>query len=154
MKTPVLYLLPCIFLLTACFNTDDEAEYDNSSDIAYLEDNATREGVTVTESGLQYRVLEEGDGERPVSGSQVRVHYTGTFIDDNVFDSSHHREEPLDFTVGQGVISGFSEGALLMREGAVYEIVLPAELAYGDSPPPGMYPGATLIFVVELLEIL
>ena len=145
-------LLFSLFLLTSCLNFGDD-EYDNSADIAFLEEHAQQEGVTVTDSGLQYRVLEEGDGDSPDQNSEVRVQYVGSLIDGNVFDSSRAREEPSDFPLN-GVISGFAEGLALMQVGATYELVIPADIGYGDFPPPGIHPGATLIFEVELLEIL
>ncbi len=154
MKFLPLVVLSSLLILTSCLDVDDnDLDYDNSEDIAFLEDNAQEEDVTVTESGLQYRVIEEGDGDIPTDESNVRVHYTGTFIDGEVFDSTHDREEPAEFNV-RGVIDGFSEGLQLMQEGAIYELVLPAELAYGDTGSGPIYPGATVIFEVELLEIL
>jgi len=149
MKKMILFL--ALLPLLGCSNSTDSG-YDNSADIAYLEENAQKENVTVTESGLQYEVIEEGDGERPSANSTVRVDYEGSFIDGTIFDSSYARGEPSEFGL-QGVITGWTEGLQLMREGSTYRFVIPADLAYGDGFQ-SIYPGATLIFKVELLKIL
>lgn len=117
---------------------------------AYLEENAARDGVQVTESGLQYEVLEEGEGEQPQPTDQVRVLYTGTLIDGTEFDSSG--DTPTQFGVG-GVIAGFSEALQLMREGARYRIVIPSDIAYGPGGSGRIGPNSTLIFEIELVEI-
>ena len=96
----------------------------------FLEENAQREGVQVTESGLQYEVLEEGEGASPGPEDQVSLHYRGTLIDGTQFDSSYDRGEPATFSVG-GVIPGFSEGLQLMSEGAHYKFYIPSDLGYG-----------------------
>lgn len=120
----------------------------------FLAENRQRPEVQVTDSGLQYEVLEEGDGPRPEAGDTVRVHYRGTTIDGEVFDESYSRGRPATFPLGQ-VIPGWTEGMQLMQVGAKYKFYVPAELAYGANPPPGapFGPGTTLIFEVELLEI-
>jgi FKBP-type peptidyl-prolyl cis-trans isomerase len=121
---------------------------------AFLETNALVEGVTVTDSGLQYLILEEATGPTPESTNQVRVHYRGTLIDGTEFDSSYSRNEPATFGV-QGVIPGFGEGLQLMSVGSKYRFFIPSELAYGANGAGGMIgPNATLIFELELLEIL
>ncbi|MEX2402908.1 MAG: FKBP-type peptidyl-prolyl cis-trans isomerase [Balneolales bacterium] len=155
MKLYTLFALSFIFLLSSCFRDDDEIDYDNAEDLAFLEENAGREGVTVTESGLQYRVLEKGEGgEKPTANSEVSVHYTGSLINGEEFNNSYELEEPATFFINR-VIYGFAEGLMLMEEGDVYELVIPAELAYGNNPPGSpIYPGATLIFEMELIEIL
>ncbi|MEX0894265.1 MAG: FKBP-type peptidyl-prolyl cis-trans isomerase [Balneolaceae bacterium] len=158
MKTG-LYLSLSLFLLLqiGCLDVNrSQAEpYDNSADIKFLEENKLRDDVSKTPSGLQYRVIREGEGQRPKPESTVRVHYTGTLIDGTVFDSSHNRGEPADFKVNR-VIPGWTEGLQLMKEGSVYEFFIPAGLAYGNNPPTGspIQPGMTLIFEVELLNIL
>lgn len=131
-----------------------ELVHDNSLDPLFLTDNAEQEDVRVTESGLQYRILEEGDGETPTQNSDVRVEYTGSFIFGDQFDTSRDSETPASFNVN-GVIEGFSEGLMLMQEGARYELFIPAELGYGDEIPQQspIYPGATLIFDVELISV-
>jgi len=114
----------------------------------FLADNAEREDVQVTESGLQYRIIEQGDGSSPDANSLVRVNYTGTFTNGYVFDQSP--PEGTQFNL-QGVISGFSEGIQLMQEGAIYELFVPADIGYGDSPPQSIPEGAVLVYEVELL---
>jgi FKBP-type peptidyl-prolyl cis-trans isomerase len=130
-----------------------QAEESLAAGQAYLAENAEREGVVTTESGLQYEVIEEGEGEPPVPGDQVTVHYRGTLIDGTEFDSSYERDEPATFDVG-GVIAGFSEGLQLMRPGATYRLVIPANLAYGpQGAGQNIGPNATLIFEVEMIEV-
>lgn len=119
---------------------------------AFIQEFEQQEGVVTTDSGLRYRVLEEGEGETPGPADTVTIHYEGRLPDGEVFDSSHRRGEPARFPV-QGVVPGFSEALQLMRPGGRYEIVLPPELGYGDQAPPTIGPGATLIFTVEMLEI-
>lgn len=120
----------------------------------FLAENESREGVEVTESGLQYEVLEEGDGPKPDSGDVVEVHYRGTTVDGEVFDESYSRGEPATFPVGQ-VIPGWTEGLQLMSVGSKYKFFIPADLAYGQRAPRGASfgPNSTLIFEVELLDI-
>lgn len=120
---------------------------------AFLAEYSAREGVVTTESGLRYRVVREGTGPSPTAQNDVVVHYEGMLPDSTVFDSSYRRGEPVRFPV-TGVIPGFTEALQLMRVGGEYEIVLPPELAYGDSPQGPGGPGSTLIFKVELLEVL
>lgn len=119
----------------------------------FLAENAEKEGIETTESGLQYEILEPGDGESPTADSEVRVHYEGRLIDGTVFDSSYERGEPAEFGLGQ-VIPGWTEGLQLMREGGKARLFLPSELAYGPGGTRGIPPNAVLIFEVELLEIL
>lgn len=119
---------------------------------AYLAENAEQEGVTVTDSGLQYRELESGDGATPAADDTVQVHYEGTLIDGTVFDSSYQRGEPVSFQVGQ-VIEGWQEALQLMSVGDTWEVVIPAELAYGAQGQGPIGPHETLIFKVELLDI-
>lgn len=120
---------------------------------AFLETNRNAEGVQVTESGLQYIVLNEGTGATPTAEDRVKVNYQGTLIDGTVFDSSYDRGEPATFNVNR-VIPGWTEGLQLMKVGAKYKFFIPAELAYGErSPSPKIPPNSTLIFEVELLGI-
>lgn len=119
---------------------------------AFLAENREKEGVMETDSGLQYRVIEEGDGASPEASDQVTVHYRGTLIDGTEFDSSRARGEPASFALDQ-VIPGWTEGVQLMKEGATYEFFIPAELGYGEQAPPSIGPNSTLIFEVELLEV-
>ncbi|MBP3741254.1 MAG: FKBP-type peptidyl-prolyl cis-trans isomerase [Bacteroidales bacterium] len=121
---------------------------------AFLKANASKAGVTVTASGLQYEVVKEGTGRQPKASDTVRCHYEGTLIDGTVFDSSYRRNQPAEFGLRQ-VIAGWTEGVQLMKEGAVYKFYIPYNLAYGergagaDSPP-----YAALIFTVELIKVL
>jgi len=120
---------------------------------SYLEENAAKEGVQVTDSGLQYEVLEEGEGSKPSLDDTVSVHYVGTLIDGTEFDSSVARGEPATFPL-KGVIPGWTEGLQLMNVGSKYRFVIPSELAYGDrGAGQAIGPGETLVFEVELLEI-
>lgn len=121
---------------------------------AFLENNAKCPGVTTTKSGLQYIVLQEGTGKHPKATDQVRCHYEGRLIDDTVFDSSYKRNEPAVFGLNQ-VIAGWTEGLQLMGEGAKFRFFIPYLLAYGENGAGQMIPPyATLIFDVELLEVL
>jgi FKBP-type peptidyl-prolyl cis-trans isomerase FklB len=120
----------------------------------FLVENALREGVITTPSGLQYEVIEMGNGIKPLAYDQVHVHYHGTLIDGTVFDSSVDRGEPITFGLNQ-VIPGWTEGVQLMSEGSKYEFVIPYDLAYGAHGAPGAIPPyATLKFIVELIEVL
>jgi len=120
---------------------------------AFLADNANKEGVVVTESGLQYKVLEPGDGDSPGVADTVTVHYRGTLVDGTQFDSSYDRGEPVSFPVG-GVIPGWTEALQLMKPGAKWQLFIPAELAYGErGAGQEIGPNATLLFDVELLSV-
>jgi FKBP-type peptidyl-prolyl cis-trans isomerase len=132
---------------------EEEGAANREAGAAYLAENAAREGVTTTESGLQYEVLQAGDGPTPGADDQVRIHYRGTLTDGTEFDSSYERGQPAVFGVG-GVIPGFSEGLQLMEVGSSYRFVIPSDIAYGPQGSGGVIgPDATLIFEVELLEI-
>ncbi len=119
----------------------------------YLQDNALRKDVMITESGLQYEVLEAGEGPKPAATDTVKVHYRGTLPDGTEFDSSYSRNAPAEFPLNR-VIAGWTEGLQLMSPGAKFRFVIPANLGYGDrGSPPTIPGGATLIFEVELLEV-
>lgn len=118
----------------------------------YLANNAKEEGVKVTESGLQYLVVKEGNGKKPGPNDVVTVHYTGRLIDGTVFDSSVERGEPATFAVGQ-VIPGWVEGLQLMSEGSAYRLFIPSDLAYGEHGTGPIQPNSTLIFDVQLLKV-
>lgn len=120
----------------------------------FLAENAKRDGVIVTESGLQYEILKEGTGATPSSEDEVKVDYTGTLIDGTKFDSSVDRGEPATFPVN-GVVRGFSEALKLMPVGSIWKIYIPQELGYGKNVRPGgaIQPGSALIFELELLDI-
>ena len=121
---------------------------------AYLAKNAERDEVTVTESGLQYEIIEAGEGDKPAADSTVRVHYHGTLIDGSVFDSSYKRGQPAEFPVN-GVIRGWTEALQLMPVGAKWKLYIPYDLAYGEQGAGGaIAPYSTLVFDVELLDIL
>ena len=119
----------------------------------FLAENAARDGVVVTESGLQYEVIEAGSGATPAAGDSVEVHYRGTLIDGTEFDSSYARGETVTFGVEQ-VIAGWTEALQLMQEGATYKLVIPADLAYGAGGAGQVIgPNATLVFDVELIKV-
>jgi len=123
---------------------------------AYLASNAEKDNVTVTDSGLQYEVILEGEAgaARPTPADRVTLHYRGTLIDGSEFDSSYSRGLPATFAV-TGVIPGFSEGLQLMTVGSHYRFVIPSDLAYGpQGSGPDIGPNATLIFEIELIEVL
>ncbi|QEQ95934.1 FKBP-type peptidyl-prolyl cis-trans isomerase [Neptunomonas concharum] len=133
-----------------------EAKAAGAQGEAFLAENAKREGVVVLESGLQYEIIEAGDAdsEKPSASSKVRTHYHGTFIDGKVFDSSYDRGQPAEFPVG-GVIAGWTEALQLMNKGAKWRLTIPYQLAYGaQGSPGGIPPYSTLVFDVELLDIL
>ena len=120
----------------------------------FLEANKSKEGVKTTASGLQYKIVKEGTGEKPANpATKVKVHYTGKTLDGNVFDSSVERGEPAEFALNQ-VIPGWTEGVQLMSVGSKYIFWIPANLAYGErGSMPRIEPNSTLMFEVELLEI-
>lgn len=122
--------------------------------IKFLDENKSKEGVKVTESGLQYMVINEGTGTKPVPTSKVKVHYHGTSIDGKVFDSSVDKGKPIELGANQ-FVKGFTEGLLLMNVGSKYKFFIPQELGYGASPNPRgpIKPYQTLVFEVELLGI-
>ncbi|MBD3895397.1 FKBP-type peptidyl-prolyl cis-trans isomerase [Halomonas sp. ML-15] len=129
------------------------AEANREAGEAFLAENAEEEGVEVTDSGLQYQVVESGDGPSPGASDSVEVHYEGTLLDGTVFDSSYQRGEPVSFRVDQ-VIEGWQEALQLMSVGDTWMIYLPSELAYGEAGTGGpIGPNETLIFKVELLGI-
>ena len=120
---------------------------------AFLAENAKKEGVVTTESGLQYKVIKEGKGEVPTATSTVKVNYKGTLIDGTEFDSSYKRNEPTTFRANQ-VIKGWTEALTMMPVGSKWELYIPQELAYGARETGGQIkPFSTLIFEVELLEV-
>ena len=121
---------------------------------AFLKENAKKPGVKTTKSGLQYVVLQEGKGKSPTANSNVRVHYEGRLLNGTVFDSSIARTQPVVFRTTQ-VITGWTEGLRLMKEGAKYRFFIPAELAYGQVGSGDVIePNSTLIFDIELIEVI
>ena len=120
---------------------------------AFLAENAKKEGVKVTSTGLQYIVDKEGTGAQPTAEDEVTVHYTGKLLDGTVFDSSVNRGEPATFPLNR-VIPGWTEGVQLMKEGAKYTFFIPSDLAYGpQGVPNAIPPHSTLIFDVELIKV-
>ena len=130
-----------------------EADKNAKAGAAFLAENGKKAGVVTTNSGLQYLVIKQGTGKQPASDSRVKVHYEGRLIDGTVFDSSIDRGEPLTFPLNQ-VIAGWTEGVQLMKEGAKYRLFIPSTLAYGETGANTIPPSSTLIFDVELLEVL
>ena len=131
----------------------DMVSKNSAAAYKFLMENKDKEGVQVTESGLQYKVIKAGKGKKPAVTDTVKVHYKGMLLDGTEFDSSYKRDEPAVFQVGQ-VIPGWQEALQLMPVGSTYELFIPAGLAYGDrGAPPVIEPGSMLIFQVELLEI-
>lgn len=132
----------------------EDAQAAIAEGAAYLEQNGKREGVTTTKSGLQYEVLTEGTGKSPKATDKVRCHYEGRLIDGSVFDSSYQRGEPADFGLNQ-VITGWTEGVQLMKEGAKYRFHIPYVLGYGERGAGAQIPPySTLVFDVELIKVL
>lgn len=131
-----------------------QGEVNRKNGEAFLTENAKREGIKVTESGLQYEVLESGKGDSPKASDSVEVHYTGKLIDGTVFDSSVERGVPASFGVTQ-VIPGWVEALQLMHEGDKWRLYIPSDLAYGPNGAGGVIgPNMTLIFDVELLRVI
>jgi FKBP-type peptidyl-prolyl cis-trans isomerase len=132
----------------------DRGKKNKAEGDAFLEKNKTAEGVSTTKSGLQYKCVKQGNGEKPTSSDTVKVNYEGTLIDGTVFDSSYKRGSPAEFGVTQ-VIPGWIEGLQLMDVGSTYYLYIPGDLAYGENPPPQSPIGvnSVLVFKIELLEI-
>lgn len=129
------------------------AEQHAGEGIAFLEKNATRAEVVVTQSGLQYEVITDGDGVKPRADSKVRTHYRGTLIDGSEFDSSYSRNQPTEFPVN-GVIAGWTEALQLMNVGSKWKLYIPYQLAYGEGGAgAAIGPYQALIFEIELLAI-
>ncbi len=121
--------------------------------LAFLGANKKKPGVKETASGLQYKVITNGEGAKPEATDKVKVHYSGTLIDGKEFDSSYKRNQPAEFVLNQ-VIKGWTEGVQLMNVGSKYEFYIPSGLAYGPNGPPSIGPNQALIFTVELLDII
>lgn len=118
----------------------------------FLEENALNKSVYTTKSGLQYKVIQKGNGRKPKATDKVKVHYSGTLIDGTKFDSSYDRNQPAEFPLN-AVIPGWTEGLQLMDVGSKYILYIPYNLGYGEQPAGSIPPGSTLIFEVELLDI-
>lgn len=162
-KVPALSMDEATQVLEKYFAELDEARQAEQAEIGkafkeegekFLAENAKKEGVKVTASGLQYKVIKEGTGRKPKASDRIRCHYEGTFTDGRVFDSSYKRGEPVDFGLNQ-VIKGWTEGLQLMAEGAKYELYIPYQLAYGETGSQGAIPPCcALKFTVELIKVL
>jgi FKBP-type peptidyl-prolyl cis-trans isomerase FklB len=129
-----------------------EGEKNKKAGTAFLAKNGKKKGMKTLPSGLQYKVIKKGKGKKPKGTDTVTVHYQGTLIDGTEFDSSLKRNEPAKFPV-RGVIKGWTEALLLMKEGAKWQLFIPENLAYGEFGRPGIPPSSTLIFEVELLKV-
>ena len=150
----VLIIIILFFVFLQYTSGKKKAALENKQKGAeYLAANRVLEGVETTESGLQYKVLQQGTGQQhPKATDTVKVHYHGTLLDGSVFDSSVERGEPIEFSLHQ-VIKGWTEGLQLMVVGEKTRLFIPSEIAYGERAEGTIGPGSTLIFDVELLEI-
>lgn len=150
----VKYLLLSLALFLPIAGAESNPLIENMrKGAAFLNENRKKEGVQVTPSGLQYKILVEGTGKSPKATDTVKVHYRGTTIEGREFDSSYRRGEPIEFRL-DGVIKGWTEGLQLMREGGKAELYIPSNLAYGpQGAGSAIGPNETLIFLVELLEV-
>jgi FKBP-type peptidyl-prolyl cis-trans isomerase FkpA len=149
-------LLTDLDLHIAKIETAMKTELDNENKaqgLAFLASNAPRDGILVTPSGLQYEILQSGHGPKPSSTDTVKVHYLGTLLDGTEFDSSYARNTPATFPLHR-VIKGWGEGVQLMQEGAKFKFYIPADLAYGSRATGLVTRYSTLIFEIELLEII
>jgi len=142
-----------IFYEAYSANNEKRETANKQAQSDFLEENSKKPGVTTTESGLQYEVITQGYGQQPSAQDVVRVHYKGTLIDGNEFDSSYSRGQPAEFPL-DGVIRGWTEGLQLMNTGSKYRLVIPSNLGYGpQGMGPQIPPDSTLVFEVELLDI-
>ena len=133
---------------------EEQSAKNRQDETDFLAENSSKPGIQITESGLQYEVITEGEGPKPGISDTVRVHYEGTLTDGTVFDSSYSRGEPAEFSL-MGVIPGWTEGVQLMSVGSKYRLYIPSDLGYGlDGAPPQIPPYSALVFDVELLGIL
>ena len=156
MAKPLIIIIAIVLIALFFYRSNNsKAEYEKQIQLgqAFLANNLTTEGVIATDSGLQYQVLTQGDGTtHPKAADLVKVHYHGTLISGEVFDSSVDRGEAISFALNQ-VIPGWTEGVQLMVVGDKYRFFIPANLAYGKRNAGSIPPGSVLIFDVELLAI-
>ena len=139
------------FFMDKLLDNSEPPEVSKAKAEAFLAENAKKDNIITTASGLQYEILKKGVGSTPTSKSRVTVHYLGTTIDGEEFDSSYSRGQPTTFPLAQ-VIPGWTEGIQLMNKGAKYRFFIPSQLAYGESGSGDIQPNATIIFEVELLK--
>jgi FKBP-type peptidyl-prolyl cis-trans isomerase FklB len=132
--------------------TERESRFNKEVAKSILEQNRQNKDIKETATGLQYQVIKEGKGKKPVAADKVKVHYVGTLFNGTVFDSSRSRNEPIVFGLSQ-VIPGWTEGLQLMKEGSTYKFWIPSELGYGDRSVGSIPSGSLLIFEVELIEV-
>jgi FKBP-type peptidyl-prolyl cis-trans isomerase len=153
-KTPRFPLEEAREMIGNAFDTltEQKNEEGKQKEIEFLAENAKKPNVKITNSGLQYEVIVEGKGKKPTENDTVKVHYEGRLIDDTLFDNSFERQEPIIFALTD-VISGWSEGLQLMTEGSKYKLYIPYELGYGAFGYGPIPPYSTLIFTVELIEV-
>jgi FKBP-type peptidyl-prolyl cis-trans isomerase len=130
----------------------EDAQKNKGTSDQFLAQNKAKPNIKSTASGLQYEVLKEGKGKKPTLKDKVQVHYTGTLVGGQKFDSSHDRGQPAEFPVN-GIIKGWQEALQMMPEGSVYRLYIPPDLAYGAQAQPGIPPFSVLIFDVELLKV-
>lgn len=151
-----LLIFSCILVFSSCLGDGDDPFIDAKNNIKegekFLIENAKKEGVVTTESGLQYKILNKTDDKTPSINSIVECNYEGRFINGDIFDSSYKRGESAEFRV-DGVIKGWTEALMLMHKGEKWQLYVPYNLAYGTRNQQGIGPCKTLIFDVELLEI-
>nr|WP_250657106.1 FKBP-type peptidyl-prolyl cis-trans isomerase [Alkalimarinus coralli] len=149
----IVVTLLAVFLVRRSYANKRVAAENKAKGAAFLAENAQKEGVKTTSSGLQYQILSEGSGTvNPRATDRVKVHYHGTLIDGSVFDSSIARGQPIEFGLNQ-VIKGWTEGLQLMVEGEKTRFFIPSNLAYGDRGAGLIGPGSVLIFEVKLIAI-
>ncbi|WP_425667042.1 FKBP-type peptidyl-prolyl cis-trans isomerase [Vibrio tubiashii] len=150
---PIIIFVLAGFFIYRTYTNHKASESNFAAGQAFLLENQKKDGVVMTETGLQYEVLHKGEGnEHPTPSSKVKVHYHGTLLDGTVFDSSVERGEPISFKLNQ-VIKGWQEGLTYMSVGDKFRLYIPSQLAYGKNGTGPIPPAATLIFDVELLEI-
>ncbi|EEX93984.1 peptidylprolyl isomerase, FKBP-type [Vibrio orientalis CIP 102891 = ATCC 33934] len=150
---PIIIFVLAVFFIYRTWTNHKAGEENFAIGQTFLLENAKKQGVITTESGLQYEVLHKGEGtEHPTATSKVKVHYHGTLIDGTVFDSSVERGQPISFKLNQ-VIKGWQEGLTYMSVGDKFRLYIPSPLAYGKNGSGPIPPAAALIFEVELLEI-
>lgn len=152
MRIPILAIVSTLALTLTPISLMAQSALEKGQQ--FLAENAKKEGVKTTSSGLQYEVIKEGAGKSPKATDTVLVHYKGTLLDGTEFDSSYSRNEPISFPLNR-VIPGWTEGVQLMKEGAKYKFFIPSNLAYGSTGTPGgpIGPNETLVFEVELLKV-